>query len=163
MRAGIALVGFMGSGKTTVGRALARRLGWSFVDLDDRLASRHGPIADQIALDGLGAFRRREVAAAIELCDGRARVLATGGGTWIEREARDALARGYLAVWLDAPLDVISARVGDGDGRPLWDERVGMRYEERRPLYATAPVRVDAEQPVERIVDQIVAAWSAST
>jgi shikimate kinase len=155
---GIALIGFMGSGKTTVGRALAARLGWPFVDLDAELAAAFGPIADQIARDGEPAFRARERARALALCDGQRRVLATGGGTWLDASVRLAIGGAYRTAWLDVPLDVVAGRVGDGEGRPLWDDRVGVRYEERRPLYAEAALRVDGDAPVDAIVDRILAA-----
>jgi shikimate kinase / 3-dehydroquinate synthase len=111
---GIALVGFMGAGKTTVGRALAARLGWPFLDLDEILVARFGPIADQVARDGLGSFREREAGLVRELCDGAPRVLAAGGGTFADPASRDALRASYRTIWLDATLPELSTRLGPG-------------------------------------------------
>src|SRR5687767_6506718 len=111
---GIALVGFMGAGKTSVGRVLAARLAWPFADTDEILAVRHGAIALQVARDGLQAFREREVALVRELCDGVVRVLATGGGTFADPASRATLRASYRTVWLDAPLEALRERVGEG-------------------------------------------------
>ncbi|MEZ4236134.1 MAG: shikimate kinase [Myxococcota bacterium] len=138
MRPGVALVGFMGSGKSSVGRALAERLGWPLVDLDEVLVARYGPIAEQVRRDGLARFRAREREAALALCDGVQRVLATGGGTFEDDEVRAALRAAYRTVFLDVPLEAIAARIGAGAGRPLWDAEVPARYAARLPRYREA-------------------------
>lgn len=156
---GLALVGFMGAGKTTVGRILARRLGWPFLDLDEELA-RAGPIAEAIARDGIGRFRAREAELVSELCgDGVARVLAAGGGTFADDTSRAALRSAYRTVWLDAPLAVLEARVGPDDPRrPLWSEGRAARYEERRPAYAEAELRIDTtDRGPEEVADEVIA------
>lgn len=157
---GVALVGFMGSGKTTVGRLLAQRLGWPLVDLDEVLVARHGPIALQIARDGLGTFRDRERDEALRWCVAGPRVLATGGGTFVDPVVRQALCTSYHTVHLDAPLDVIGTRVGAGEGRPLWDGDVARRFDTRRPMYAEAAVRIDTStlRP-EDVVDAILSTF----
>jgi shikimate kinase len=158
-RNGIALVGFMGAGKSTVGRHLAQQLGWPFVDTDEVLAGRYGPVHEQITREGLGVFREREKELALSLCDGVARVLATGGGTLLDATVREELPRHYGLVLLDVPLEVAARRV-EGDGsrpRPLWDEGVAQRYEERRGLYQMAELRLDATEPVQALVEEIVA------
>jgi shikimate kinase len=127
-RRGVALVGFMGAGKSTVGRALADRVGWPMVDLDQILVERHGPIDAQIRGEGIAVFRARERAAALALCDGGLRVLATGGGTFEDAEVRDALRAAYRTVFLDVPLDVIAARLESG----------GRRTDQRTPLGVTS-------------------------
>lgn len=157
---GVALVGFMGAGKTTVGSALAARLGWPFVDLDAVAEERYGPISAQVARDGWAAFREREREITRAVCADAANVVATGGGTWIDAEARALLAAHRRTVWLDAPLAVCAARVGAGGGRPLWDEEVAARFAARRPLYALAERTVDATRAVEELVDEL-AAWVA--
>ncbi|MEQ1568261.1 MAG: 3-dehydroquinate synthase, partial [Myxococcota bacterium] len=135
---------------------LARRLEWDPVDLDQVLERSHGAIPDQVTRDGWAVFRSRERAAALALCDGRPRVLATGGGTTMDPEVRAAIGAAYRTVWLRAPLEVLRARVGEGTGRPAWDAAVERRYDERAAAYAACEHQVDADQPVERIVDQIV-------
>lgn len=146
---GVALVGFMGAGKSAVGRALAELLGWPLVDLDQVLVERHGPIEAQIREHGVPVFRARERAAALSLCDGVRRVLATGGGTFEDPEVRDALRAAYRTVFLDVPLAGIAARVGEGSGRPLWGPDVAERFARRRPAYALAEltVRMEGEPP----------------
>ena len=156
---GVALVGFMGAGKTTVGRILASRLGWPFADLDEELALRSGPIARQIEVEGIAVFRAREAALARELCDGVARVLATGGGTFVDPATRAALGAAYRTAWLDAPLAVLEARIGQGDARrPLWSASRAARYEERRAAYGEAELRIDtAGRTAEQVADEVIA------
>lgn len=157
---GVALVGFMGSGKSTVARLLARRLDWAVVDLDERLVASHGPIAEQIRRDGLATFRLREREEALGWCTGGPRVLATGGGTVLDPEVRAGLWRAYRTVWLDAPLEALSARIGSGEDRPLWDGEVARRYAERRPIYALAELGIDTSGLApEAVVERIVGHW----
>lgn len=157
---GVALGGFMRVGKTTVGRRLAARLGWPFVDLDEAIAARFGPIARQFREDGEAEFRARERAVLLELCDGRPRVLATGGGTWADADLREALARCYRRVVLTAPLEVLERRAemdsGGEDPRPLWAEAAD-RLWRRHPAYAEADLHVDvARRDPEAVVDAIL-------
>lgn len=155
---GAALVGFMGVGKTTVGQRLAARTGLAFCDLDAELERRFGPIPEQFGTVGESGFRAREAALVSELCDGVPRVLATGGGTWVDPANRAALRRDYRVVALDAPFEVVRARIGDGAGRPLAAE-LKARYDARREAYADADLQVDAtlapELVVERILEQL--------
>jgi shikimate kinase len=155
--AAVALGGFMGTGKSTVGRLLARALALPFVDLDAQLVATFGPIPAQFEAVGEVGFREREAALLQALCDGRPRVLATGGGAWVDERNREALRRGgYHLVVLHAPLDVLEARVGGGD-RPLWDDVVRRRYLERADAYADADVRVSTEhRPPDEVVRQIL-------
>ncbi|TNE88825.1 MAG: shikimate kinase [Deltaproteobacteria bacterium] len=157
MHRGVALGGFMATGKSTVGRALASRLGLPFVDLDEVLVERFGPIPEQFAEYGEAAFRERESAALAELCGGEPVVLATGGGTWVDPANRERLEQAFFTVVLDAPLAALAERV-QGSGRPLWDESVAARYESRREAYAHAGLRLDARRPVAELVEEI-AAW----
>jgi len=144
------LVGFMGSGKTSVGRALATHLGLAFIDLDDRIARHAGKSVQGIfAEDGEAVFRAHERAALLglepELPAGA--VIATGGGACEDAAARAwMLARGTM-VWLDVPLETIERRVPRDGSRPLFGDRAALDalYRERRSDYATASLRVDSD------------------
>ena len=159
---GVALGGFMGVGKSTVGRLLADRLGLPFVDMDQVLARRHGPIADQFQRDGEAAFRAREAALVKELCGGPPIVLATGGGTWMDPSNRQALQERFHTVVLQASLAELRARIGEGADRPLWDDGVEARYHARRSAYARADHVVDTTGlPAVAVVEEVVR-WTSS-
>ena len=100
-------------------------------------------------------FRQRESDLIAELCNGESRVLATGGGAWVDKRNRDALRAHYRTVVLSCSLDVIARRV-TGSDRPLWDETVEARYKSRATAYADAERIVDANRAVEAIVKEIV-------
>jgi len=153
------LVGFMGAGKTTVGRHLARLLGWDFVDLDERIVAGEGLGIPQIfAARGEAHFRRLEMDILASL-RGRARlVVACGGGTYEQEESRriiDGLGR---AVWIRLPLEVALGRCAGDTTRPLLKSaaQADALYRRRLPSYRAAPLHVDAlglsaEQVAERI------------
>ncbi|MDW3215127.1 MAG: shikimate kinase [Ilumatobacteraceae bacterium] len=118
----VVLTGFMGTGKTTVGRALADRLGWEFVDTDRIIEERHGPINEIFAEHGEGAFRQFERDVADELADRRRLVIATGGRMLVDAVNAQRLAETGDVVCLVASLDTILERVdvdGAGATRPL--------------------------------------------
>jgi shikimate kinase len=153
------LVGFMGAGKTTVGRHLARLLGWDFVDLDERIVAGEGlGIAEIFAVKGEAHFRRLEMQILASL-RGRARlVVACGGGTYAQDDSRriiDSLGR---AVWIRLPPEVALARCGPDPDRPLLRSaaHADELYRRRLPSYRAAPLHVDAlglsaEEVAERI------------
>jgi shikimate kinase len=165
MRRSLALGGFAGSGKTSVGRALAARAGVPFLDLDEALADRWGPIAAQFADVGEARFRARESEVLGEVLAGLAAggpgVLATGGGTWVSAENRLRLAVCWRVV-LRAPLAELRRRVGARDPtRPLWDEDVEARLAAREEAYSDADLLVDtAGRPVPELAEAIAAWWS---
>jgi len=140
---GVAIGGFMGTGKSTVGAILAQKLSLPFVDMDDVLTGRFGPIADQFSRDGEVIFRDRERALVRELADGVARVVSTGGGVWVDRGNRALLATHYRTVVLTAPLDVLRKRLREDRSRPLWDDAVRARFFSRREAYADADLHID--------------------
>ena len=155
---GIALGGFMGTGKTTIGRLLAKRLNLDFIDLDDVLAAHFGPIADQFAKDGEEVFRAREAGLIEALADvERVAVIATGGGAWVDPENREALRQIADLVVLTAPLPVLRDRVGSDPGRPLWDSKVEARWQSRQRAYADADLTIDtSEHTPEQAVEAII-------
>lgn len=145
----VALIGFMGAGKTSVGQALARRLGWEFVDLDRRVEARTGhSVADIFATAGEQAFRYAETDALRDALGGGAtsRVLALGGGALITPENIKLLeSAGVTTVFLETPLDVMRKRCyADEKKRPLFgdEEQFARLYDSRRHLYESAHLRV---------------------
>lgn len=107
----ITLVGFMGSGKTTVGRLLARRLGWSFVDTDEIVARASGKsIPEVFAEEGEEGFRDRETQAILGVAAGEKQVIATGGGAVLRAENGAALRAAGPVIWLTVRPEVVVAR-----------------------------------------------------
>lgn len=158
----LALVGFMGCGKTTVGRVLARRLALPFVDLDDEIEAAGGlTIRDWFVQRGEESFRLAERAAlraAVEALRPGGGVLALGGGAYGDASTRTALAADAHTVWLDVPLATIRDRVRDDGERPLFGdpEAVARLYAERRATYALADLRVDAAAAPEDVAVRIL-------
>ena len=160
----ISLVGMMGAGKTTVGRRLARRLGWSFVDADREMEARLGvPVTTIFELEGEAGFRRRECELIDELTRRTATVLATGGGAVLDPTNRALLHERSHVVYLRASVGDLWHRLRRDTTRPLLRtedprSRIETLVTQREPLYRdTAHLTVDTgRQPVERVVDAIV-------
>lgn len=157
------LVGFMGAGKTSVGRALSRHLNWQFEDLDDRIQAREQRTVPEIfQQSGEAAFRKAELAALRELLaqieNGRPRVIALGGGAFAQEQVVGLLT-GAVTVFLDASTDELWRRCGsDVVNRPLRRVEAEFRqlYETRRPRYLQASVRVETGgRTIEQIVTEI--------
>jgi len=164
----IALVGLMGAGKSTVGRRLARRLDLPFVDADEEIEKASGlGIAEMFERHGEASFRDGERRVIARLVDGPARVIATGGGAFVNTETRALLLDRCIAVWLDSDVDILVERVGRRDTRPLLRGRDAASVlrnlaEVRNPIYAEAHVAIrGGKAPHERTVDRIVAALAA--
>ncbi|QNM82675.1 shikimate kinase [Sphingomonas sabuli] len=116
----IVLVGLMGAGKSTVGRRLARRLSLPFVDSDDEIEDAAGcSPAEMFERYGEADFRDGERRLVARLIDGSVRVIATGGGVFVDPRTRKLLNERAITVWLDAPIDVLAERTGRRDTRPL--------------------------------------------
>jgi shikimate kinase len=143
------LVGFMASGKSTVGRALARHLGWRFADLDEDIESREQlPISQIFEQHGEEAFRRAETAALQRRIQDVSRgvpwVVALGGGCFTRAENVDLIENHGVSIWLDAPFEMIRARVACATHRPLARDprRFEELFEERRAAYERADYRI---------------------
>jgi shikimate kinase len=154
------LVGFMGSGKTAVGRRVAEELGVEFNDSDHLITAAEGRTVDRIFHeDGEAAFRQLERRVVEQLCDRGPLVAATGGGAFLSFPVRRRMIDSGITVWLDVALPTIRGRLESDSIRPVWDrdDPVGMRvlYEKRLPCYALAGYRVDATD-LENAVGQVV-------
>ncbi len=163
----VVLVGMMGSGKTTVGRSVASRLGVDFVDTDDLVVARAGKsVRDIFATDGEAAFRTLESKVLAESLESPGDVLvAAAGGAILSESNRTALrAHADVIVWLDADVSTLGERASRGAHRPLLDgdveERLTALDGERRVLYrSVADVRIDTTgKGIEEVVQEVVVA-----
>jgi shikimate kinase len=155
----IYLVGFMGAGKTTVARALGRRLGWRVEDIDDRIETRERrSVATIFAQNGEAYFRQQERQVLSDLLTQRQIVVATGGGTFAEPDNRALMLADGAVVWIDVPLTRVFERVPADGRRPLAADRVQMEqlYARRRLAYAEAHVRIDGTDPVSEVVAHLL-------
>ena len=148
----VVLLGYMTSGKSTVGRALARRLEWDFVDFDVEIERRAGrSVREIIKGGGEDSFREMEAALTEELAERRGVVLAPGGGWILNPEQLDRLGRATLSVWLRVSAEETVRRLrGDSIDRPFRDHpdpraKVAKMLAEREPLYRLADISVPAE------------------
>jgi len=132
----IALIGYRGTGKTTVAQEIARRLGWDWIDADVEVEGRAGKsIASIFADDGEPAFRDHEAKVVHEMCGRRRAVLALGGGAVLRQSNREAIKRCGAVVWLKASTETIADRIA---GDPATSAR--------RPNLTNAPRRTEIER-----------------
>jgi shikimate kinase len=154
------LVGFMAAGKTTIARALAKRLDWRALDIDEIVEQRERlPVTDIFAKHGEPYFRMAEREALVQQLGVRHVVVATGGGTFVDPQNRSMINADGLSVWLDIPLERALARVPADGRRPLAADREGFErlYHLRRAAYQQAHIRVDAgRQGVDALVEQLM-------
>ena len=162
---GIYLVGFMGSGKSTIGRLLAHRLGWSFFDTDEEIEHAERTSIAKIFEDrGEPEFRRIETAIVRQhvawIERGRPAVVALGGGAFIQPENRETLVDRGVTVWLDCPFETVARRVAQASHRPLArnTEELAELHRSRLELYRLADVHIpvasdEAEETVEAILN----------
>ncbi|WP_299165759.1 shikimate kinase [uncultured Arthrobacter sp.] len=160
----LVLIGLMATGKSTVGRRLASRHGWRFVDTDAEIVSRHGPIPEIFANDGEPAFRRLEAATAAEVFSAAdsATVISLGGGAVLDEGTQQLLASAFV-VFLDADIATVLPRLAGDTGRPLLAGDAAETWtrldRERRPLYeALADAVVDTRNgSPDTVVDRLEA------
>lgn len=159
----ITLCGFMGSGKTTVGKVLADFLGCPFMDLDDLVVKKAGKsIPELFAQDGEAAFRQTEASilrSTVQKYAESTAILALGGGAVMAPASAALLHDKTVCIYLKASLDTLLQRLdGETADRPLADERLADRLAEREPVYEkTAHVTVDTDGlSPEEVADEIV-------
>ncbi|WP_245653797.1 shikimate kinase [Novosphingobium rosa] len=167
----VVLVGMMGVGKTSLGRKLANQLGAPFVDADDAIeTSAQMTIPEIFATYGESFFRDGERRVIARLMgegapdEPRVKVIATGGGAFVNDATRALILRSGIAVWLDADLDTLVDRTARKDNRPLLRggnprEILGRLKSEREPFYAQAPIHVmSGNMPHTRTLARLLAA-----
>jgi shikimate kinase len=161
----LVLTGFMGTGKTQVGKRVAERLGRSFLDTDALIEEAAGrSIAEIFAAEGEAGFRERERSAVREACRVPDAVISVGGGALLSAENRAALERSALVICLTASPEEIAARIGGAAaGRPLLagaaslPERIHALLAERAAVYATVREQLDtSSRDVEEVADEVI-------
>ncbi len=161
----IVLIGLMGAGKSTVGRKLAKAIGWEFEDSDAAIEESAGcSISDMFQIHGEPMFRDLERRVITRLLSDKPIVLATGGGAWMQAPLREIIREKAITVWLHAELDVLLDRVSRKSHRPILeqgDKRSILQglMEERYPIYAEADITVDSNAgPQDAVVKRVIAA-----
>lgn len=158
------LVGMMGAGKTTIGRKLADRLGYGFLDNDALIESAIGkPISEIFATEGEATFRQLESDVLCQVSAYTSQVVATGGGI-VGQPMNWSYLRHGVVIWLDVPVPVLVSRLSGDTGRPLLQDvdltvKLEGLFGERRKLYQLADVRIEYEgHSVEKTCDRIITA-----
>ena len=162
----IFLVGMMGAGKTTVGRALAHRMKREFVDTDRLLVERTGvPVATVFEIEGEEGFRRRESMVLREVCEADGRVVATGGGIILSEENRAVMREAGTVIYLRARIESLWERVRHDSSRPLLATpdpraRLAQLLAEREPMYRDAAhiVVESGPQSASTLVGRVISA-----
>lgn len=161
----LVLIGLMGAGKSTIGRRLAKKIGWKFIDSDDEIVEAAGcSIADIFSMHGEPIFRDLESRVIKRLMQGEPCVVATGGGAWIQSSVRTQIQQHATSVWLRATLPVLLARVEHRSHRPLLEagDKQGILQklmDERYPIYEKADIMIDSGGAShEKIVEEVLAA-----
>ena len=162
----IVLVGLMGAGKSTVGRRLAHRLHLPFADSDHEIEEAAGlSIAEMFEKYGEAEFRDGERRVISRLIDGNPKVIATGGGAFMNEYTRALILEKATSIWLDADIETLVERVGRRSGsRPLLNgtdprEKLRSLAETRNPIYALAQIHIHSKPlPHDSTVEQITKA-----
>lgn len=159
----IVLIGLMGVGKSTIGRRMSQRLNLTFVDADHEIETAAGmTISEIFERYGEASFRDGERRVIARLMDGKPKIIATGGGAFMNDATRALILEQGIGVWIDADIEVLAERVGRKDNRPLLmgkDPRKILRElsEVRNPVYALAPIHVRSQStPHDGTVDLIL-------
>jgi shikimate kinase len=162
----LVMVGMMGAGKSSIGRRLAARLGMAFVDADTEIErAANATIPEIFEQHGEAYFRDGERRVIQRLLDGKPKVLATGGGAYIQPETRAAIKQAGISIWLKADRDLLLSRVkrrvsgrpmlANGDPAEIIDRLIAERY----PVYAEAEIHVQSRDVAhEAVIDDILAA-----
>jgi shikimate kinase len=161
----IVLVGLMGAGKSTIGKRLARRLGLGFVDSDSEIetAAAHS-IAEIFARFGEESFRDGERRVIERLIEGPPKVIATGGGAFMNERTRKLILERCIALWLDADIETLAKRVSRRNTRPLLKDKDPLLLlrelaATRNRIYAEAHIHIHSHPtPHEETVDQMIEA-----
>ena len=151
----IYLIGFMGAGKTTVGRIVAEKLGWVFLDLDREIESGEGqPISVMFRTKGEPHFRKLEHTYLRALSVREHAVVALGGGTFTDPENRRIVDQSGVSVWLDASLSQVFRRIRSDGTRPKFKTKhqLAKLYEARIPSYRKAKLRIRNDDAVPEVV-----------
>lgn len=164
----VALVGMMGAGKTAVGRAVAVKLGVSFLDSDAEIeAAANLSVPEIFQRDGETFFRKRETEVIRRLLETQSGILSTGGGAYLAEVNRTNITQKGVALWLDADLNLLWGRVRHKDTRPLLrtaDPRATLAaiFAARTPVYQLAELRVECgealsiEAMAERVIETLL-------
>lgn len=161
----VALVGMMGSGKTAVGRAVALKLAVPFLDSDQEIeAAANLTVPEIFQRDGEVFFRKRETEVIRRLLETQSGILSTGGGAFLAQVNRENIAQKGVALWLDAPLDLLWNRVKHKDTRPLLrtaDPRATLAeiFAARTPIYKLAELRVACahDLSIDEMAERVIA------
>lgn len=165
MKTNIALIGFMGAGKTAVGRRLAEKLGKGLIETDKLIEKKAGKsIPDIFSQDGEAVFRQLEVEVIGEVSGNKNQVIACGGGVVLNRQNVDCLKEGAVVVYLTAPPEVVLQRVlADTSVRPLLKSRdkaqtIRRLMKCRKPLYEqAADITIDtSEMDIDEVAEHII-------
>ena len=165
----VVLVGMMGSGKTSVGRRLAKALGWPFQDADWAIEDAAGTsITNIFAEIGEAEFRQRERQVIARVIDEQQKqVLALGGGSFVTDETRNLIKKRAISIWLDTDIDILVKRTGRRNDRPLLskgDPRTILTnlLDERCATYAEADITIDGGSgSLNEVVDRAIQALQA--
>lgn len=164
----IVLIGLMGVGKTTIGRRLATRLNLPFVDADREIEAAAGmPVTEIFERYGEPYFRDGERRVIARLLNGDVKVIATGGGAFMNPATRQRILESATAIWIDAEIEVLAERVSRRPTRPLLKNGDVLSVlqglaDVRNPVYALAPIHIKS-QPIhqDQVVDRIIEALNA--
>ncbi len=161
----VVMVGLMGAGKSRIGRELAAKLKYDFIDADDEIVNAAGcSVSDIFEMYGEEAFRDVEMKVITRLLDGPPRIISTGGGAFMNEGVRQKIAASGISIWLKADLDILVERTGRRKGRPLLDKGdpktiLEDLMKQRYPIYAGADIAINSRDvPIDETVDEVEAA-----